>query len=379
MPKTRVALVSGLTIVVGLSLWLIPHWSNKGGDSRIVVGMIADQTGDLALYGKWAVNGATLAIEKVNQKGGIGGRQFELQIQDGMSSPQAAVNAANQLTSLFNVQTLVIATGTGSVMAVAPICNRDNVVLLATLASGPIITEAGDFVFRDRVSGVLEVNKIADYALRSGINRMALALLDNEAGKSYEMAFRAEFEKRGGHIDAVEWLKPGGGNYRTQVIKIVNAKIQAVFFGANVKEVGDFIKQATEMGFRSQWMAMTSIETDELFKIVGEKADGLIYAAESYDYSDSSAAEFDSLYTLKFNEHSQSYSANNYDAIMLLADCISKGAIGGRDIRDQLYKTRNYHGVSGTMSFDKNGDVMKPVSIKVIRGTRFESLHRHSD
>ena len=371
--KKKWVLIGILLFLIGSIFYFFTSFYREQEKCEVLIGMVADQTGALALYGNWAVNGAKLAEEKVNKENGKNSCELKLLIQDSQSTPQAAVSAAKYLINVEKVPSIIIATGTGSLMAVAPIGNTNQVVLFGTLASGPIVTSAGDFIFRNRISGNLEVVAVANFAIEKGIKTMALALLDNEAGRSYEQAFRSVYEKIGGKIVDVEWLEPGGADYRTQVTKIKDHEdIQAVFFGANVKEIGLFIKQAKELGFHTQWMAMTSVETDELFKIVGDDAEGLIYAAEAYDYLNPLTKAFDEEYFKRYEEHSQNYSANNYDAVMLLAQAIAKGAESGSEIRDYLYSVRNFPGVSGLTSFDENGDVSKPIVMKVIRNRRFE-------
>lgn len=372
MKNKKLWLTIGISVIlIGVIVYVNSHRNRER--CEVLVGMVADQTGALALYGNWAVNGANLAVEKINKGGGINGCELKLSIQDSQSLPQVAVSAVRYLIDTKKVPAIIIATGTGLVMAAAPISNEKQSVLFATLASGPIITTSGDFVFRDRISGTLEVIGVANFAVSKNIKSMALALLDNEAGRSYEQAFRSAYEKVGGRIVDVEWLDPGGSDYRTQILKMkVHKDLQGVFFGANVKEIGLFIKQAKELRFHSRWMAMTSVETDELFKIVGDAAEGLIYAAEAYDFSNPVTAEFDNEYFMKYREHSQNYAANNYDAVMLIAQAIAKGEKTGPQIRNYLYRVRNYQGVSGLMSFDENGDVNKSVVLKVIRNRQFE-------
>ena len=375
--KSRPLLVFTAIVFLGaLFLCVACNRHDYGRKDPIRIGMVVDQTGALALYGKWALNGATMAVNELNESDEPGSRQVELLVQDSLSQSQGAVSAARYLIEIKKVPAIIVATGTGSLMAVAPICNRGEVVLFGTLASGPIVTTAGDFVFRNRVSGVEEVIGIASWALGRGIDNVGLALLDNEAGRSYEQAFQEIFKALSGAVSIVEWLEPGGADYRAQVLKISRTpELNGVFFGANVKEIGIFIKQAAELGFTTQWMAMTSVESDQIFSLAGDKADGLVYAAEAYDQENEKTAAFDSAYRDRFGEASQNYSANNYDAVMTISNAIAQGTNSGISIRDYLYALHDYHGVSGLMSFDVNGDVEKSIAIKIIKNGKFLILN----
>ena len=48
------------------------------------------------------------------------------------------------------------------------------------------------------------------------------------------------------------------------------------------------------------------------------------------------------------------------------------GGVKGTDIQKGLMMIKDYHGASGVMTFDQNGDVNKPIRVKTIKGNKFE-------
>lgn len=362
------ALVSAI-VVIGISL---AETAQKG---EILVPVVADQTGPIALYGKWAIDGMMMAVEDINAKRDINNHKLRLVIEDGQSAPQVGVSAFQRLLSLYHPGVIVVATNTGTVMACAAIANDKQVVLFTPIASGPNVTQAGDFVFRNRVSGYYEASEMAGLATgQFGLKRVALAILNNEAGPGYIKAFRDVFQSKGGTITESILLDPGKTDYRTQVLKVRRSDPEAVFLALTVKEAATFIKQSAEIGFRPKWLSMTTIQSDELFKIAGKAAEGLVFVAEGGDESNPAYRDFAARYKKRFGSLPAMNALNGYDAAHLLAPLIANNNADGKAIRDALYQMRNYRGVGGILSFDENGDAYKPLTLMVVKSGRFARL-----
>jgi branched-chain amino acid transport system substrate-binding protein len=371
--KQRIWLVRGALVaaivVITISLAEITQ------DREIVIPVVADQTGPIALYGKWAIDGMAMAVEDINVKQGINNRKLRLVIEDGQSAPQVGVSAFQRLLSLYHPGVIVVATNTGTVMACAPIANNKHIVLFTPISSGPNVTQAGDFVFRNRVSGYYEASEMARLAAeRFGLKRVALAVLNNEAGPGYIEAFSDVFRSKGGTITERLLLDPGKTDYRTQVLKVRRSDSEAVFLALTVKEAATFIKQSQEIGFRPKWLSMTTIQSDELFKIAGKAAEGLVFVAEGGDEGNPEYRDLAARYKKRFGSLPAMNALNGYDAVHLLAPLIANNNADGKAIRDALYQTHNYRGVGGILSFDENGDAYKPLTLIVVKSGKFARL-----
>lgn len=369
----KIWIIGGAVVLLAI---VIAVWLAKSPQKdEIVIPVVADLTGPIALYGKWAVDGVTMAIEDVNAKGGINERKLRLVVEDGQSTPQVGVSAFQKLVSVYHPAVIIVATNTGTVMACAAIANQQQVVLFTPIASGPSVTQAGDFVFRNRVSGYYEASEMARLAAeRFGLKRVALAVINNEAGPGYIEAFKKVFGVKGGNITETVLLDPGKTDYRTQVLKVQASNPDAVFLALTVKEAATFIKQSQEVRFRPKWLSMTTVQSDELFKIAGEAAEGLVFVAEGGDEKNPEYRAFADRYEKTFGSAPAMNALNGYDAVQILAGLIAKSGADGRSIRDALYRTRNYQGVGGVLSFDENGDANKPLMLMEVKSGRFARL-----
>ncbi len=358
-----------IVVVVGLALFQNRSLTSS---QEITLPVVADLTGPVAQYGQWAIDGLKMAAEDINSEGEINGSKVKLVIEDGQSEPQKGVNAFRKLLSTLTPGVIIVATNSSTAMACAPIANKEKVVLFSPISSSPSITEAGDFVFRNRVSGYYEAKKMATYAAEQlKLNKVGLAVINNEAAQGYINAFTSTFESKGGDITKTVLINPGETDYRTPISQIKSSNPEAVFLTLLAKDAGLFIKQSTELGFRPKWLSMTTIRSEDLFKIAGETAEGLIFVAEGGDESDPKYRKFAQKFKDKFGYEPAMNSLNGYDAGKILLPLVVKYGNDGEEIRNALYETQSYHGVGGILSFDENGDANRPLKLFMAKEGRF--------
>jgi branched-chain amino acid transport system substrate-binding protein len=341
---------------------------------NIVIGLVADLTGPMALYGGWVKNGAQIALNEISTQGGINGRSVDLKIEDSESSPKAAVSAIQKLITIDQIRLIVTGNGSSATMAMSPVANEKQAILFATLASSPSITNAGDYVFRNRLSGIFEAKNMARIAFKRGFQRVAVAAINNEAGVPYIDAFQQEFEGLGGVMVARELLMPGKTDFRSHVIKLKNAKPDAVFAVLQIEQAGYLMKQSTELGFKPKWLGISSLKSDELIEIAGYAAEGTIIASEGVDESNEKYVSFRRRYRKHFGKEPSIYAVNGYDAVMLLATIIGQVGVDPKNVKAALYEISDYVGAGGKLRFDSNGDAIRDVKLFVVSNHKFVGL-----
>ena len=104
-----------------------------------------------------------------------------------------------------------------------------------------------------------------------------------------------------------------------------------------------------------------------------EAAEGIYFTQLQYHPSsnDPLVMAFVGAFTKKYNAKPDIIAAYGYDAMELLSFAIERSNLTSEGIRDQLYKVKNFHGVTGDITFDKNGDVIQPMGIKTVRNGEF--------
>jgi branched-chain amino acid transport system substrate-binding protein len=141
------------------------------------------------------------------------------------------------------------------------------------------------------------------------------------------------------------------------------------------QELGLILKQAKEVGFKTQFLASPGAISPKLLEVAGSAAEGLISASSPFDVesTDPRVQAFTRSYKNRFNDSPDFIAANSYDAMNMIATCFKNGAHNAEQIKSCLYGTKDYPGVGGVTSFDANGEVKKPISLVQVKGGRFAS------
>ena len=113
--------------------------------------------------------------------------------------------------------------GSSVALAVAPLANTKNIVLLSPTASAPALTEAGPYFFRNVTSDTFDGQAMAMFPrLELKLFRAAVFYIQNDFGLGLRESFAAEFERLGGEVAAAEPFKQGAVNFRSQISKVKN-------------------------------------------------------------------------------------------------------------------------------------------------------------
>jgi branched-chain amino acid transport system substrate-binding protein len=347
---------------------------------EIVIGAIFDLTGSLSYMGQWSLEGAKLAEQDINAGGGINGKMVRLQVDDAETNPQKAATIFQRFISVNHLPVVLGFNGSSEVMAAAPIANASHVILFSTGGASPGITEAGEFVFRNRLSGAVEASRMAEIAYdKLGLRNGAILFIQTDYGQGYSEAFRSRFAGLGGMIRATEGFAQDQTDFRAQLAKIRSLeKIDFVYIASHEREAGNILKQAKEQGFSTRWLASNAVEGPDLFQIAGDGANGLLLTVAQYDPNSIGARAFNESYKKAYSRDSEMFAAHAYDGVRIIAKLIAEVGYEGDRIKTALYDLRDYPGVSGMTSFDRNGDVIKAVGIKIAKDGKFQEIPESS-
>jgi branched-chain amino acid transport system substrate-binding protein len=326
-------------------------------EEPIKIGAILPLTGDDSFWGENAKNGIMLALEDVNTKGGINGRELEVVFEDGKCDPKNSVTAMQKLVEIDGVKAVVGEVCSSATLAIAPIAQNNKVVLVAPCSESPAISEAGDYVFRTWTPNNRQARTMAKYANEAGLNKIAVLNIDNDFGNSLAKAFVEEFSKLGGTIIASDKYGKEDQDFRTQLTKIKAANPDAFYLISYQKDGIGVIRQMNELGINSRILATSGINSvDDFFKPLGQLAEGIVFS----DLKDSTIEEFRERYAEKYGKEwpgMGSCAGVAYDDLMLIAEAMRQVGADAQKMKDVLAGMRDFQGVSGPITFDANGDL----------------------
>lgn len=364
-----------LVVAIAVAALLVIRDRGAQRDVREVkIGVMLPLSGGAAALGKTCLNGAQLAVDEANAQKGDNDPSIRLLVQDDQAKPAIGLSVFEKFASVDRLKIILGPLASGVALAVAPLAERQHIVLLSPGASAPTLTNAGDYIFRNEVSEQYGARIQAELAVQPlGFKRIALLYVNNEYGVGTIGVFRRRFEELGGTIVADEAYAAGTTDFRTALTKVKAAAPDALFVVWQ-DDIVNIIKQKDELGVEGKVYTTAIFESAEILAKLGPLADGVVYSYYgTFDVHAQSgpAAEFSKRYETRFGQAPDYYSALGYDAAAILARALRDVSFNPEQVKDALYRIQQFPGVSGETSFDKNGDVTKPVSLKVVKGGKF--------
>lgn len=342
-------------------------------EKGLKIGIILPLTGSAASLGKSALQGAELAANELQNKE----VKIKTYVEDSKASPTDAVTIVNRMISTNNIHAILCLT-TGETSAIAPICEKNKVLLLTSTIS-PNAPDLGKYIFRNASNLYSDANLIMDYWQQNNIKNIAIIGLNADAVYLIEDYIKEKFPKRGGQITHIENVDRGTTDFRTILTKMKNNLPDGIYiFG--YREIAFVIKQAYELGISTKFFGDPSTENKEILQIAGDKAEGIIYTRAEFDTQSNNPviASFVKKFKKEYNVIPDVFAAQFYDNIMLLNRVHNVNSTT-EDMRKKLLNIVDYEGASGRTSFLSNGDVKKGIALKIIKNGEFVKLNKENN
>jgi branched-chain amino acid transport system substrate-binding protein len=347
--------------------------SLQSSRKKIVFGAILPLTGSAAQYGEEARQGIDIAVEYLRNQSGENGLAFTYDVQDSASDPKNAESSLRVLRARKGVFA-VVSEVSGVVLALAPICERENLVLMNMGAQNPKIAGAGKFTFSNVNLADVESKQIAEFAYTTlGKRKSAVLFASASYGQGARDVFVQRFKELGGEIVADTSYSVESTDYRAQISEVSRANPELVFLPGTTQDMARVLRQSLEIGFKPQWLSYTAFEGQEVLSSAGDAAEGVIFASAFLDWDNATGlqATFRDTYKAKYNKLPSVYSATSFDAILILANAVNAKGTSGEAVRDYLASMPSFNGASGLTVFDTKGTVNKPLIFKTIKDGSF--------
>jgi len=354
--------------VILVFLFVIGVLCCKNKEAEIRVGAVFSQTGDIAPYGEKSIEGMNIAIEEINSNFDRNNEIFKVILEDAMSTGKGAISALLKLIKVDKVKVIIGPCASSFALDCAPIANQNKVVLFATTISADEYSTADDFTFRNWPSAKLITEEMAKLAYNKlNFKDVAVIYINNNMGKSYDVGFNNAFSNMGGEVSFSDGYSPETRDFRTILRRMNNKKPEALIL-AGQTEMGFILIQMKELKIDIPIITGIGIEDPKVKEIAGDLINGIIYLTASYNPNSESKAvrEYEKRYFEKYGKHSEIFAASAYDATKIIYSAIENVGNKPDDIKDYLLTLKNYKGATGSISFDRNGDVIKEVAIKKI-------------
>ena len=326
------------------------------------IGVMESLTGPGETYGKVAVDAKQLAVEEINDAGGIDGRMLQLVVEDSKCSAQDAITAYNKLTDVDGVKIILGTSCSGAMLGAAPLAESDGVVLFSGLATNPDIAEAGDYIFRTAMNDAQLGIDTGNVLWADGIRRLATINESTDYAEGVRRASVTQFEKRGGEVVAAEQYASDTTDFRSQLTKLLNANPDAIHVAAQGEfSGGTIVKQIRELGYEGPIYSEVVPIGSEALGIAGDAATGLKAITADLDPANDRAQEVLGSFRERYGQVTLPwYLGSAYDDVYITAECLKKtGDDQDADgFRDCLYDITWSGAIGNNYSFDNKGEVV---------------------
>lgn len=357
-----------MTIAINIC-FLFP--SMLAAEETAKVAAIFAKTGKAALDNKKTLHGVRFAVEELNQQGGLLGRQIELLEFDNQSTALGSKMAAQKAVKT-NVVTVFGSGWSSHSLAMAPILQAAKIPMISPYSTNPQVTLSGEYIFRICYIDPFQGRVMASFAFQDLNAKTAIVLINANSKYSEGLAeyFVHNYNKLGGQILSVENYLDKTVDFTSCLKKIAAFQPEVIFLPGHPKDSGFLIKQVREHGIPTTFIGGDGW-SDSMYKIVGNVIEGNYY---SNHWHQNGYGEKNQQFVEKYKKDHKEFDTGNalsYDCVFLFADAVRRAKSLDRiQIRDAIAATENFEGVTGNISFDKNGDPIKPaVILKFDKGT----------
>lgn len=326
--------------------------------------------------GQQMLNGATLAMEQANAKGGYKGTPFELMQHNDVGLWGAA---ANEVVSMDDEGVWTILGSLNDIVTHVAIrvALKCEIPVINMADPDPTLTETNiPWVIRiisdDRQSSYALANKIYN---TDGLERVSLLRVNSRYGRVGTGEFK-DASRRMGHPVAVEVrFEDGHTDFTDQLTKIKSNNSEAIVLWGDSKELGLIVNQIREMGMDYPIYTCDRAITTEFLEITGSNANGIISTCQYNPKGDNPKyKKFKSDYIERYNEMPGVFAVHSYDAANIAIESVQKAGLNRaliRDIITDMSTFQNYEGASGEIIFDGSWNDVGQIYMAEIKNSDF--------
>ena len=381
--------VFALTLAACLSATLIAGCSSgaksadNNGEKVIKIGVFEPTTGENGGGGFQEVLGIRYA-NQTHPTVTIGGEEYKIELVevDNKSDKTEGVNAAQKLVS-EKVSAVLGSYGSGVSIAAGQIFSDAKIPAIGASCTNPQVTQGNDFYFRVCFLDPFQGTVMANYANDNGAKNAAIITqLGDDYSSGLGSFFKTAFTELGGTIVSEEQFQTNQTDFKAILTNIKAQNPDIIFAPSSITTAPLIIKQARELGITATIAAGDTWENSTIIENAGDSAEGIVLSTffDEAEPANDEASSFISGFKTYLKENKQdeiipAVSALGYDAYLCAIKAIeTAGSADGTAVRDAL-KGVSIDGVTGSLSFDENGDAKKDMAfIKTVEDGKFKFL-----
>ena len=264
----RLSLIGLLITVVGIFLLGCGKATNE---NEIRIGEYSSLTGTTATFGQSTHRGLQMAVEEINNAGGVLGKKINLLTEDDQSKPEEAATAVTKLISRDRVVAVIGEVSSSRSLAAAPICQANRIPMVSNASTNPEVTKKGDYIFRVCYIDPFQGEILAKFVFNSlKLKRVAILKdIKNDYSVGLAQFFDESFRPLGGEIVAVQAYSEGDTDFKAQLTALKGDEPEAVIVPGYYTEAALIVKQARELNMNMPFIGGDGWDSGKLVEIGG--------------------------------------------------------------------------------------------------------------
>src|SRR6201985_2177909 len=338
--------------------------SGPAGAQTIKIGVNEPLTGAFAASGTYVVNGAKIAADEINAKGGVLGKKIELIIEDNKSNPMEAAAVAEKLITLDKTPVMMGAWGSSLTLAVMPkLVDYETPMIVETSSASKITTSGNPYVFRISPPSFVEAAAFKGIVDKLALKKVDFLVINNDWGRGTAEDFSKMMKEKGITIGLTETMDQGAQDMSAQLSKLKGTDSETIIVTTAVDQLTLIFQQAAALGLKKRIITTGGSQNpDQIIAQAGAAANGTMHLttflpwfpdktpsreATNYFIAEGKKRGFD------FAGCTESF--RGYDGIRTAAAAIEKaGKAEPAAIKEALWNV-DVKGLNGDIIFKKSG------------------------
>jgi branched-chain amino acid transport system substrate-binding protein len=324
----------------------------------IKIALAGPVTGPVAQYGDMQMIGAKMAIEKINESGGVNGKQLEGVVYDDACDPKQAVAVANKIVN-DGISFVVGHLCSSSTQPASDVYEDEGILMVTAASTSPDITTRGhEMVFRtiglDSHQGPVAGTYIADK-----VKPKTVAIIHDKQqyGEGIATAVKETLESKGIQVAMFEGITSGDKDFSSLIAKLQKTKVDFVYYGGYHPELGLILRQSAEKGLTAKFMGPEGVGNKDINAIAGDASEGLLVTLPPSFDANPANKDLVASFKAKEQDPSGAFVLTAYSAVQVMADAMKATNSTDTNVIQKELRNATYNTPTGKLVFDEKGDL----------------------
>jgi branched-chain amino acid transport system substrate-binding protein len=355
----------------------------KKGSNTVKIGVITSLTGSLAAFGEAHKHGYEVALDEINKKGGIGGKQVELDFYDDQSKPDQAVQGVSKLVDQDEMPIILGSYSSESTKAIVPaVTQRQVPLIIPTATADNVMDSHSPWVFRICAGANDYAHTTVAFLKANGAPKTIAIVYENtNFGQSNMKAMQAVAQEAGMNIVAVESYEAKSPDYKAVLQRVKRANPDVIYFCSYLLDATTLMRQSQEVDLNPKYYTSsgTGFAAAEFptAKGAGKNAEYTFSVSQWLpEIKWPGSQEFDAEFTKRYGSHPAYHAIEAYESLQAAAQAMNDAKSMDRSaIRDAIRNLNMPSTPFGPVKFNANGQNQHPVLITQVQGGKYRVVY----